>query len=251
MPVGRLSPCGPGVERLAEEVRAIAPDVRAILATSDTLMGPLAAADLVARIERHQVDLIIGTQIIAKGYHFPLLTLVGVVDADLGLAGGDLRAAERTFQLLYQVGGRAGRGTAGEGAGRILIQTAWPQHPVIAALAAGDRARFLAAEEADRRDAGMPPFGRLAALIVSGRDEAQADEAAWAIARAVPITEGVRVLGPASAPLALLRGRWRRRLLAIAPRAFPLSPWVREWLGRVSLPGNVRLQVDIDPQSFL
>ncbi|HYN38873.1 MAG TPA: primosomal protein N', partial [Rhodospirillales bacterium] len=200
-----LAPCGPGVERLAEEAAAILPDARTVLATSDTLTSPAAAAELVARIERHEVDLIIGTQIVAKGYHFPLLMLVGVIDADLGLAGGDLRAAERTFQLLYQVGGRAGReAAAGEQAvGRVLLQTAWPQHPVIAALAAGDRARFLAAEEADRRDAGMPPFGRLAALIISARDEAQADAAARAIARAAPATDGVRVLAPAPAPLAL------------------------------------------------
>jgi primosomal protein N' (replication factor Y) len=237
---------------LAEEMAAIAPDARIELATSDTLTGPSAAAKLVARIERHEVDLIIGTQIVAKGYHFPLLTLVGVIDADLGLAGGDLRAAERTFQLLYQVGGRAGREAAwGEEAGRIILQTAWPKHPVIAALAAGDGARFLAAEEADRRDAGMPPFGRLAALIISARDERHAESAAHALARAAPAAHGVRVLGPATAPFALLRGRHRRRLLAVAPRAFPLSAWMRNWLASVSLARSVRLQVDIDPQTFL
>ncbi|MBK8208626.1 MAG: primosomal protein N' [Rhodospirillales bacterium] len=247
-----LSPCGPGVERLAEEMAAIVPDARIALATSDMLPGPSAAAKLVARIERHEVDVIIGTQIFAKGYHFPLLTLVGIIDADLGLAGGDLRAAERTFQLLYQVGGRAGREVAwGEEPGRILLQSVWPKHPVIAALAAGDAARFLAAEEADRRDAGMPPFGRLAALIISARDERHAESAAHALARLAPAAHGVRVLGPAPAPLALLRGRHRRRLLAVAPRDFPLSAWVRNWLANVSLARSVRLQVDIDPQTFL
>ncbi len=242
-----LAACGPGVERLAEEVAALLPGARTVIATSDTLRGPAAAADLVARIETHEVDIIIGTQIIAKGYHFPLLTLVGVVDADLGLSGGDLRASERTFQLLYQVGGRAGRVEAG----RVLLQTFWPEHPVIAALASGRRARFLAVEEAERRVAGMPPFGRLAALIVSARDEAAVDAAARSIARAAPAVDGVRVLGPAPAPLAMLRGRHRRRLLAHSGRAFALSAYVREWLAAVSLPGSVRVQVDIDPQSFL
>jgi primosomal protein N' (replication factor Y) len=242
-----LAACGPGVERLAEEMASILPDARTVIATSDTLQGPAAAADLVARIEAHEIDLIIGTQIIAKGYHFPLLTLVGVVDADLGLSGGDLRASERTFQLLYQVGGRAGRVEAG----RVLLQTFWPEHPVITAVASGDRARFLSIEEAERRSAGMPPFGRLAALIVSGRDEAAVDSASRALARAAPAIAGVRVLGPAPAPLALLRGRHRRRLLAHSGRAFALSAYVRDWLAAVSLPRSVRVQVDIDPQSFL
>jgi len=242
-----LAPCGPGVERLAEETAALLPDARTVLATSDTLTGPAAAAELIGRIERHEVDLIIGTQIVAKGYHFPLLTLVGVIDADLGLSGGDLRAAERTFQLLYQVGGRAGR----EAPGRVLLQTTWPRQPVIEALAAGDRARFLAAEEADRRTGGMPPFGRLAALIVSGRDEVAVDAAAFALARSAPVADGVRILGPAPAPLALLRGRHRRRLLVITPRACPLSAFVRDWLAVAPAGSAVRVQVDIDPQSFL
>lgn len=246
-----LAPVGPGVERLAEEVAGFLPEARMVLATSDTLGGPAAAAGLVGRIERHEVDLIVGTQIIAKGYHFPLLTLVGVIDADLGLAGGDLRAAERTFQLLYQVGGRAGREAEEGGQGRVLLQTAWPENPVITALAAGDRARFMAAEEADRREAGAPPFGRLAALIVSARNEAQADDAARALARAAPTADGVRILGPAPAPLAMLRGRHRRRLLVIAPRAFPLSRFIRDWVASTPLPSTIRLQIDIDPQSFL
>jgi primosomal protein N' (replication factor Y) len=242
-----LVPCGPGVERMAEELASLLPGARAVIATSDTLQGSAAAADVVKRIEAHQVDLIIGTQIIAKGYHFPLLTLVGVVDADLGLSGGDLRASERTFQLLYQVGGRAGRVTAG----RVLLQTFWPDHPVIAALASGDRARFLATEEAERRAASMPPFGRLAALIVSGRDEAAVDATARALARSAPVAEGVRVLGPAPAPLAMLRGRHRRRLLAHSRRSFALSGYVRDWLAATVLPASIRVQVDIDPQSFL
>ncbi len=242
-----LAACGPGVERLTEEVASLLPGARTVIATSDTLHGPAAAADLVERIEAHAVDVIIGTQIIAKGYHFPLLSLVGVIDADLGLAGGDLRASERTFQLLYQVGGRAGRVAAG----RVVLQTCWPEHPVIAALASGDRGRFLATEEAERRAASMPPFGRLAALIVSGRDETTVDATARALARAAPAADDVRVLGPAPAPLAMLRGRHRRRLLAHSRRSFGLSDYVRGWLASTPVPASVRVQVDIDPQSFL
>ncbi len=243
-----LAACGPGVERLEEEVAVVFPEARLALATSDTLTGPAATAELIRRMEAGDIDIVIGTQIIAKGYHFPHLALVGVVDADLGLGGGDLRAAERTFQLLYQAAGRAGRG---ERPGRALVQTTMPQHPVMAALASGDRDRFLAAEDAARREAGMPPYGRLAALIVSGADAAAVEAAANALALTAPKAEGVRVLGPAPAPLALLRGRHRRRLLLHATRAVKVSPIVRGWLAATRIPGSVRVQVDIDPYSFL
>ncbi len=243
-----LAACGPGVERLAEEVSTVFPNVRWLMATSDTLTGPGAAAELVRQIEEREADVIIGTQIITKGYHFPLLTLVGVIDADLGLAGGDLRASERTFQLLSQVAGRAGRA---EHPGRALVQTTMPGHPLMAALAAGTRERFLAAEEAARRADGMPPFGRLAALIVSARNEAEADSATRLLARAAPQLPEVRVLGPAPAPLALLRGRHRRRFLLQAGKSVRLSAIVRHWLAAVHLPASVRVQVDIDPFSFL
>ncbi|MCU0893355.1 MAG: primosomal protein N' [Rhodospirillales bacterium] len=243
-----LAACGPGVERLAEEVAAAFPEARLALATSDTLSGPAATAELVHRMEAGEIDIVIGTQIIAKGYHFPHLALVGVVDADLGLNGGDLRAAERTFQLIYQAAGRAGRG---ERPGRALVQTTMPQHPVMAALASGDRDRFLAAEDVARREAGMPPYGRLAALIVSGADTRAVEAAANALAATAPKADGVRVLGPAPAPLALLRGRHRRRLLLHASRGVAVSPLVRHWLAATKLPGNVRVQVDIDPYSFL
>ncbi len=243
-----LAACGPGVERLAEEVADVFPDARLVLATSDTLPGPAATADLVRRMEAGEIDIVIGTQIIAKGYHFPHLALVGVVDADLGLSGGDLRAAERTFQLLYQAAGRAGRG---ERPGRALVQTTMPQHPVMTALASGDRDRFLAAEEAERREAAMPPYGRLAALIVSGADAGAVEAAGNALAQTAPKAGGVRVMGPAPAPLALLRGRHRRRLLLHAARGVAVSPLVRRWLQATKLPGSVRVQVDIDPYSFL
>lgn len=243
-----LVACGPGVERLADEVAALFPAARTVLATSDTLTGPAAAAALVEAIEAHAVDIIIGTQIVAKGYHFPLLTLVGVVDGDLGLAGGDLRAAERTFQLLSQVAGRAGRA---ERPGLVLLQTLMPDHPVMQALAAADRERFLCAETAARRETAMPPFGRLAALIVSSPDEAAVEAACRQLAQAAPRASEVRVLGPAPAPLALLRGRHRRRFLVHASGKLSLSRLVRDWLAPVRLPAAVRVQVDIDPLSFL
>ncbi len=244
----KFAACGPGVERLAEEVDALLPGIRYAIAASDTITGPEAAQELVRRMEDHEIDLVIGTQIVAKGYHFPLLTLVGAIDADLGLAGGDLRAAERTFQLLTQVAGRAGRGRR---PGRVLVQTYMPGHPVMQALASADRERFMEAEARARRDAAMPPFGKLVSLIVSGTDEAAVDEVSRRLSRAAPEADGVRVLGPAPAPFALLRGRHRRRLLLKAGREVAVQAHVRHWLQSVSLPGKVRVQVDVDPYSFL
>ncbi len=248
MKAGTLAPCGPGVERLVEEVKARFPSVRSALMVSDVINTPRAAAELAAAMTAGRYDVLIGTQIVAKGHHFPMLTLVGVVDADLGLVGGDLRAAERTYQILHQVGGRAGRA---ERKGRVLIKTFMPEQPVMQALASGERDRFLAAEAQARRDAGLPPYGRLAALIVSAVDPEAADFAASALARAAPQLPGVSVLGPAPAPLAVLRGRHRRRFLVKAGRAVQIQAVVREWLARVRLSGAVRLQIDIDPYSFL
>jgi primosomal protein N' (replication factor Y) len=245
---GMLAACGPGVERLAEEVSALLPEARVAVMTSDTVMGPNAAAALVRRVQEHEIDLLIGTQMIAKGHHFPMLTLVGVVDGDLGLHGGDLRAAERTYQLLHQVAGRAGRA---ERPGRVLLQTYEPSHPVMQALISGDRDRFLESEAADRRSAGMPPFGRLAALVLSGPDAETAESAARTLARVAPHGEGIQVLGPAPAPLTVLRGRHRRRFLMKCRRDIAPQGLIRDWLAGVKLPGKVRLQVDIDPYSFL
>ena len=245
---GTLVPCGPGVERLQEEVAARFPEARVALMVSDLLSGPRAAAELAEAMAAHRYDVLIGTQIVAKGHHFPRLTLVGVVDGDLGLGGGDLRAAERTYQLLHQVGGRAGRE---DRPGRVLIQTYMPEQPVMQALAGGDRDRFLEAEAAARRGAGLPPFGRLAALIVSAADADSADFAARALARAAPHLPGVEVLGPAPAPLSILRGRHRRRLLLKARREVNVQAVLRDWLARVKLAGGTRLQVDIDPYSFM
>jgi primosomal protein N' (replication factor Y) len=243
-----MTPCGPGVERLHEEVAARFPEARTALMVSDLLAGPKAAAELARGMTDGRYDVLIGTQIVAKGHHFPMLTLVGVVDADLGLAGGDLRAAERTYQLLHQVGGRAGRA---ERPGRVLIQTYMPDQPVMQALAAGDRDRFLAAEAESRRQAGLPPFGRLAALILAAPDDEAADFAARALSRAAPRFPAVTVLGPAPAPLAILRGRHRRRFLVKAGREVNLQAVLREWLGRVRIENAVRLQVDVDPYNFL
>ncbi|MGE5504010.1 MAG: primosomal protein N' [Actinomycetota bacterium] len=240
--------CGPGVERIAEEAAHRFPGARLAVMASDTIAGPHAAAEFVRQIADHEVDLLVGTQIVAKGYHFPMLTLVGVVDADLGLAGGDLRAAERTHQLLSQVAGRAGRA---ERPGRVLLQTYEPDHPVIRALVSGDRDAFIASEAEARRDAVMPPFGRLAALVVSGPDPAALDDFTRALARAAPHGSGVEVLGPAPAPLALLRGRHRRRFLVKAGRQVAMQTLLKDWLAKVHPPGGVRVQVDVDPYSFL
>lgn len=246
--VDALAVCGPGAERVAEEARTLFPEARLRLATSDTVRTAADAEALVAEVAARQVDLLVGTQILAKGHHFPALTLVGVVDADLGLSGGDLHASERTFQLLYQVAGRAGRA---ERPGRVFIQTHAPDHPVIQAIAAGDVEAFVRSELAERVEAGMPPFGRLAALVLSGTDAERVRAEARRLARAVSEPEGVRILGPAPAPLAMLRGRYRERLLVSARAGVDLPAFLREWIGRVRLPTAVRLHVDVDPRQFL
>jgi primosomal protein N' (replication factor Y) len=245
--IDSFAACGPGVERLAEEVVALHPEARLAVMTSDTVFSVRAAEEMVRRIQAHEVDLLIGTQIVAKGHHFPMLTLVGVVDADLGLGGGDLRAAERTYQLLHQVAGRAGRA---ERPGQVLLQTFDPGHPVMQALVGDDRDRFLAEESQDRQRTGMPPFGRLAALILSGDSPEAVDRLAREVAARAPHFEGVTVLGPAPAPLALLRGRHRRRFLMKCRRDLAPQPLIRDWLAPIKLTGSLRLQVDIDPYSF-
>ncbi|HIJ37472.1 MAG TPA: primosomal protein N' [Rhodospirillaceae bacterium] len=245
---GCFAACGPGVERLAEELTKHFAEARIAVMASDTLTGPGDAAALVARMEARDIDFLVGTQVVAKGHHFPFLTLVGVVDADLGLAGGDLRAAERTFQLLSQVAGRAGRA---QHPGRVMLQTYQPEDKVMMALASGDAARFYAAETADRRMAGMPPFGKLAALVVSGADAAMVDEVARQLAKSAPNSGAVLVFGPAPAPLAFLRGKHRRRLLLKAPRQTSVQSLLRTWLRLVKVPSAVRVQVDVDPYSFL
>ena len=243
-----LVACGPGVERIADEVAEIMPEARVAVATSDTLNSPEKAAAFVAEAEAGAIDVIVGTQLVTKGFHFPELTLVGVVDADLGLEGGDLRAAERTYQQVAQVAGRAGRGAK---PGEVLIQTRHPDAPVIAALAAGDRDAFYEAETEARRHAGAPPFGRWAAIIVSSEDEAEAKEAARLIGGTQPHVPDVMILGPAPAPLSLLRGRYRYRLLINARRSAQVQDVIREWLAPLRFPQGVRVSIDIDPYSFV
>ncbi|MCW1403591.1 primosomal protein N' [Novosphingobium sp. MW5] len=243
-----LVACGPGVERIADEVREILPEARVALVTSDTLNNPAKINEFVEAAENRMIDVIVGTQLVTKGYHFPELTLVGVVDADLGLEGGDLRAGERTYQQIAQVAGRAGRG---EKPGKVLIQTRHPEAPVIEALASGDRDSFYAAEAEARRDAMAPPFGRWAAIIVSSEEEAEAREAARQIGGARPDLPDVLILGPAPAPLSLLRGRYRYRLLINARRSAELQDVIRAWLDPLRFSHGVRVAVDIDPYSFV
>ncbi len=240
---------GPGVERLQEEVLARFPNARTLVMSSDMLGGwERVRAELVA-ISRGEVDIVVGTQLVAKGHNFPGLSLVGVVDADLGLSHGDPRAAERTWQLLTQVTGRAGRvGQQSRG----LIQTYSPDHPVVQALVSGDREAFYAAEIETRRRGHLPPFGRLASIIVSAADRVTAESHAKAMAMAAPTEEGVRLLGPAEAPFAVLRGRHRFRLLAQSDKVSRLHEWLKAWLARAPKEkGSIKVAIDIDPMSFL
>ncbi|MGO4664827.1 primosomal protein N' [Bosea sp. 2RAB26] len=244
-----LAACGPGVERLAEEVATLFPDARSIVLSSDFPGGTERLKQELMAVAEGEFDIVIGTQLVAKGHNFPGMTLVGVVDADLGLTSGDPRAAERTFQVLRQVTGRAGRG---EKPGRALLQTHDPSHPVLKALVSGDPERFYAAEAASREAAGLPPFGRLAGLIVSANSQAEAENHARALARCAAPPDGVVVLGPAEAPLAVLRGRHRMRLIVKTAREVNLQDYLRAWLKSAPrAKGSVRVQVDVDPQSFL
>jgi primosomal protein N' (replication factor Y) (superfamily II helicase) len=244
-----LVACGPGVERLEEEVAALFPDARVLVLSSDLIATVERMREELAEIEQGLVDIVIGTQLVAKGHHFPKLNLVGIVDADLGLSNGDPRAAERTFQLLHQVVGRAGRE---EGRGVGYLQTHQPEHPVMRALIAADRDAFYASEIELREKTLYPPFGRLASLVISGGDKHDTESFARRLAAAAPREEAVRVLGPAEAPLALVRGRYRFRLLVKSPRGFDLSDYLRQWLAAApKAKGKLKLEVDVDPQSFL
>ena len=243
-----LVACGPGVERIAEEVAEILPEARLAIATSDTLNTPEKIGAFVSAVEAGEIDVIVGTQLVTKGYHFPNLTLVGVIDADLGLEGGDLRAGEHSYQQIAQVAGRAGRA---QKPGEVMIQTRHPKAPVIAALASGDRDAFYAAESQARRGVGAPPYGRWAAIIVSSETETEARDAARAISGSRPDLRDMAVLGPAPAPLSLLRGRYRYRLLINARRSAELQKVLRGWLGGLNFPPGVRVSIDIDPYSFV
>ena len=241
--------CGPGVERLEEETALLFPDRRVLTLSSDLVTSIERMREELRAIEEGRVDIVIGTQLVAKGHHFPRLNLVGVVDADLGLGSGDPRAAERTFQLLHQVIGRAGRA---EGRGVGYLQTHQPEHPVMQALIAQDREAFYNSEIAARERLAYPPFGRLASLLVTGTNKHATEGFARKLALAAPRAEEVRVLGPAEAPLAVIRGRHRYRLMVKSARNFDLSSYLRGWLAAAPKPkGGLKLEVDVDPQSFL
>lgn len=261
----KLVPIGPGVERVAEEVMSFFPEARLGVLSSDFLLRDALknqkqkngqrpsltalARERVTEFAEGKLDILVGTQIVAKGHHFPKLTLVGVVDADMGLAGADPRAAERSFQMLTQVAGRAGREAA---QGHVLVQTYDPDHPVIAALVKGNRDEFMAVEAQDRELVGLPPFGRMAALILSGTDRREVEAVGRAIrAAAPPNSMDLMVLGPAEAPLAMIRGQHRQRLLIKGKRNMALQPLIRAWLDAVKVPNSVRVSIDIDPISFL
>src|ERR1700722_4480739 len=244
---GTLIPCGPGVERVAEEFAAFFPNARHSIASSDILHGPAETQAAIRAFARREIDVLIGTQIVAKGHHFPQLTLVGVIDADLGGSDGDLRARERTFQLLHQVSGRAGRA---EKPGLVLLQTRNPEDAVMQALAKGDRDGFYEQERSFREASASPPFGRLAALVISGYDGDAVRDIARQLAKAAPAARGVKVWGPTPAFYQLLRGRSRERLLVQAERNVDMQAYLRTWLDRVKLPNAVRMAVDIDPVSF-
>ena len=246
---GRLAPVGPGVERLGEEVAALFPEARTAVLSSDLFGSARALKAQIEAIANGGADIVIGTQIVAKGHNFPHLTLVGVIDADLGLQGSDLRAAERTFQLMRQVAGRAGRA---EKPGVALMQTYQPEHPVIRAILSGDEEDFWRAEAEERRHAGVPPYGRMAGIVLSSPDVQQVFDVGKALAaRTGPLQRiGAQVYGPAAAPIARVRGRHRVRLLVKAGKGVALQAAVAAWVAQVRLPNNLRLSIDIDPQSF-
>ncbi|MFP7571010.1 primosomal protein N' [Marivita sp. S2033] len=245
----KLAAVGPGVERLAEEAQALFPDARLAVLSSDMFGSARALKAEIETIASGGADLIIGTQLVAKGHNFPLLTLVGVIDADLGLQGSDLRAAERTFQLMRQVAGRAGRA---DKPGQALMQTYQPEHPVIRAILSGDEQDFWTAEAGERRAAGVPPYGRLAGIILSSTDAQDVFDLGNALARQdAPLRRvGAQVFGPAPAPIARVRGRHRVRLLVKAPKGTALQPALAEWVAPFKLKGDLRMAIDIDPQSF-
>ena len=246
---GKLAPVGPGVERLAEEVAERFPEARVAVLSSDLFASARALKAQIGLIAQGGADIIIGTQMVAKGHNFPHLTLVGVIDADLGLQGIDLRAAEKTFQLIRQVAGRAGRA---DKPGLALLQTFQPEHPVIRAILAGDEEGFWRAEADERRAAGVPPYGRMAGIVISASSAEAAFDLGNALARAQgPLAAiGAQLYGPAPAPIARIRGRHRVRLLIKAEKGAPLQPALRAWLGQFTPKGDTRLAVDIDPQSF-
>ena len=244
---GSLVSCGPGVERIYEEVQIAFPEAHTQIVTSDTLNNPKEFEDLMDKMATGALDILIGTQMLAKGHHFANLTLVGVIDADMGLAGGDLRASERTFQLLHQVMGRAGRE---QKKGTALLQSYLPDNLIIKALKENDRSAFLNEEIIARQLLNMPPFGKLAGIIISGKDEQQTYKVAQELVKKAPFMTGIDVLGPVPAPLALLRGKYRFRILVKTQKDIKLQQILARWMGLIKIPPAVDVRLDIDPYSF-
>ncbi len=245
--VDTLIACGPGVERIVEEVQKKFPKLRLEVLTSDHIHNIQHLKTIVDKVTNHEIDLLIGTQILAKGYHFPLMTLVGVIDADLGLSGSDLRAGEKTYQLLHQVAGRAGRD---QRLGQVLLQTFNPDHPIFHALKHHDRQAFLELEAQEREFHGMPPFGRLISITISALKSDLASRAAQMLAQSAPHNPGIKILGPAPAPINKLKGRFRWRFLVKADRSLKIQPVIKQWLQSAKNLGNVRISVDVDPYTF-
>ena len=243
-----LTACGPGVERIAEEVRKRFPDAKIEIISSDITANLNEVSEVIRKMEAGEVDILIGTQIIAKGHHFPQLTVVGIIDADLGLMGSDLRASEQTFQLLSQVSGRAGRG---DKKGTVYVQTLYPDNAVLKALVENDRSRFLELEKQTRQLLKMPPFGRLAALIVSGPKRDIVERTAVSLGQTAPNNDYISTLGPAQAPIYMLRGKYRYRLLLKTAKNIKIQAVLQEWLNKINCPSSVRIEVDIDPYSFM
>ena len=243
-----LTACGPGVERIAEEIRSRFPDARTAIVSSDITSSLTEVSDIIAKMERNELDIIIGTQILAKGHHFPLLTLVGVVDADLGLMGSDLRASEQTYQLLTQVAGRAGRG---DKKGCVYLQTLYPENNVLKAIINNNREEFTLLEKQTRRILNMPPYGKLAAIIVSGENLERTEKTAFMLAKTAPHGEHIETLGPAQAPIFMLRGKYRYRLLLKTDKNINIQNIIKKWLSMIETPANVRIKVDINPYSFM
>ncbi len=239
--------CGPGVERILEEAHTLFPDAHIEMITSDTLSNPKQFIDIVERMNKNEIDILIGTQILAKGHHFKNLTLVGIIDADMGLSGGDLRAGERTFQLLQQVMGRAGRE---QKKGMAIIQTYAPDNMIIQALKNNNRDLFLREEINSRKTLNMPPFGKLAAFIISGKRQDIVAQAASKIVQKAPYLNGLEILGPVPAPIALLRDKYRYRILVKASKEIKLQTIIRQWMSQISIPSTVDVRIDIDPYSF-
>lgn len=241
-------PCGPGVERLAEEVQELIPNARIIILTQESFQNQKQAEIILNSINNKEYDIIIGTQIIAKGHHFPSLTVVGVIDADSSMMGGDLRASERTYQLLQQVGGRAGREIENS---QIFIQTFNPEHPLILALASYKRDQFIIEEMKTRQVMNMPPFGRLGAIILSSKQELKLIDFTKEFVKLAPISKQISVLGPAPALLYKIRGSFRYRILIKTKRNIDIQKFFNSWTDNLKIPSHIQIKIDIDPYYFL